>query len=322
MKSAFDASVPARKPKTQIGRAITELSSSDAAEEAQPVTAATTPPVAAPVASAPAAAAPVAAAPAPASPPASPTKEAAPPAAPLRIANNESAAVPRGLISLHQDSPRVTTEWERLAALRERLALASQPRSVGSQPQHTAVAVGKLIEELRARLETAVKDRVDIAQTLEETRNALVRAENELERERRYRAEIEAQAEERGQVAAQAVAEAEALASERDLMLGELAERRRLENEQNLLLNDAEAALNRHRAAHETSARELTDLRELVDLRAAEVADLENRLQSEVAERARLEARCRQLEAQVAHLGEATEALEAIKAMVAPPRLT
>jgi chromosome segregation ATPase len=300
MKSAFDASVPARKPKTQIGRAITELTSpteSAPEEEPQSVPAAT----------------------APAPPPAPPIRETPPPPTPVRRVA-ESAPVQRGPIGLHQETTHVATEWERLAALRERLALAAEPRSVGSEPQHTAAAVGRVIEELRARLEASVKERVDAAHTLETTRSALARAEIDLERERRQRADIESRADERGQVAAQAVAEAEALASERDLMLSELAERRRLENEQTLLLTDAEEALNRHRSAHETTARELLNMRDLLDLRAAEVVNLENRLQGEVSERARLEARCRQLEAQISHLGEATDALEAIKAMIAPPR--
>ncbi|MGH7462621.1 MAG: hypothetical protein ACREMA_16560, partial [Longimicrobiales bacterium] len=131
---------------------------------------------------------------------------------------------------------------------------------------------------------------------------------------------IELQAEERGQVAMQAVAEAEALAAERDLVLGELAERRRLGEQQTALLTDAEAALDRQTVENATTARELAEARELLDLRAAEVADLESRLQSEAAKRGGVEARCRELEAEVARLAESAAALEAIKAMVNPKR--
>lgn len=134
------------------------------------------------------------------------------------------------------------------------------------------------------------------------------------------RADVEAQAEERGQVAVQAVAEAEALAAERDLVLSELAERRRLNDEQAALLADAEAAFERHAAESATTARQLEQAREQLDLRAAEVADIESRLQAEAAKRAGAEARCRELEAEVARLAEAATALEAIRAMLGPQR--
>src|SRR5690606_12112747 len=104
-------------------------------------------------------------------------------------------------------------------------------------------------EELRARLDEAVRDRAEVAGQLEEARAGLAKAETELARERRLRTEVEALAEERRQVADEAVSEAEALAAERDLVLGELAERRRRDDETAALLADAEVALDRHQAA-------------------------------------------------------------------------
>ena len=121
-------------------------------------------------------------------------------------------------------------------------------------------------------------------------------------------------------VAAQAVAEAESLASERDLVLNELAERRRFEDAQAALLADVETALNRRDAEIAAASREASEVREMLELRVAEIADLETRLQAEAAERARVEARCQLLESDNAALAEAADALEAIKAMIGPQR--
>ena len=295
MRSAFETSVSARKPKTQISRVLTEMTGQPAAatesvedigiyhsvQNGLETPAVTTETEAAPEA------------------------QAADP-----VVLRESAAA--------QDAARVSSEWDRLAALRKRLELAAQPPTVSTEPQHTAAAVRKHIEELRARAEGAVRDRAELAKTLEETRNALARAEAELEQERKTRRQIEAQAAEREQVAIEAVAEAEALAGERDLVLGELAERRRLQGEERGLLSDAEAALNRHRAANEAAARELADARHLLDLRATEISDLESRIQDEVAERAKVETRCRELESELARMAQTAEALASIKEMVVP----
>ena len=294
MKSAFETSVSARKPKTQIGRVITEMTTQAGAIESIDDIAEHVPlqnghEFAAAV---------EAAAPAP---------DAEPTADPVTVAREVA-----------QDAARVSSEWDRLAALRKRLELAAQPPTVGTEPQHTAAAVRKHLEELRARAEGAVRERAELAKTLEETRAALARVEAELEQERKLRRQIETQAAEREQVALEAVAEAEALAGERDLVLGELAERRRLQSEERVLLTDAEAALNRHRAANEAAARELSDARNLLDLRASEISDLETRIHDEAAERTKVETRCRELEGELARMAQTAEALAAIKEMVAP----
>jgi chromosome segregation ATPase len=79
---------------------------------------------------------------------------------------------------------------------------------------------------------------------------------------------------------------------------------------------EADAVLARRDAEREAAARELKEARDQADLRTVEIADLEARLQAEAAERARVEARCRELEAEVARLAEASEALESIEAMM------
>jgi chromosome segregation ATPase len=203
---------------------------------------------------------------------------------------------------------------EQIARLRERLAAAAHLRSGAAEPKRTATAVREMVDGLRDRLEASVRERSELAEALEEARATLVRAGADLKQERIAREALEAQAEERRRIADDAVAEAEALAAERDQVLGELTELRRVEGEQTSLLMDVETTLVQRDAERESAARELAEARDLADLRAAEVADLEARLEDEAAGRARAEARCRELEAEIAHLSEAREALESIEA--------
>jgi chromosome segregation ATPase len=205
---------------------------------------------------------------------------------------------------------------EQIARLRERLAAASQPRTGTLEPQQTAAAVHDMVEGLRDRLETTARERTDLARALEEARTTLAQRDAELHRERRAREGFEAQAEERRRIADDAVAEAEALAAERDQVLGELTAHRRLEGEQTSLLTEIETALAERDAEREAAARELAAARDLASLRAAEVADLEARVQDEAAERARAEARCRSLETEIARLSDAREALESIETVL------
>lgn len=302
--NGFNASLPATKPKTRIGRVLTELTSDPpriAVEGVEDdVARLLTEDAAETLTAAPA------------------TQTVPPPRD--RWTRAEAGGLPHETPGSQPDPTRILTGRDRLAALRERLALAARPRSTGNEPKHTAAAVRELIEELRGRLEAAVRERSEIAGELEDTRAALARAGTELERERRSRADVEAQAEERGSVADEAVAEAETLAAERDLMLAELAERRRLDDEQAALVAEAEAALDRHRAESDAAARDLAEMRNLLDLRAMEIADRETRLKAEAAKRAKVEARCHELEAEIARLAEATEALDTINGMVARRR--
>ena len=176
---------------------------------------------------------------------------------------------------------------ERIAKLRDRLAVTAHVPTGAAEPKQTAAAVRDMIEALRTRLEAAIEDRSRLAAELEDARAAAARGEAELRRERKARASLEAQAEERRRIADDAVAEAEALAAERDQVLEEIAELRRLED-QGSLLQEAEAAL----------------------------ADLEVRLQEAQSGRTRAEARGAELEAEVARLSAAGEALEALEALM------
>jgi DNA repair exonuclease SbcCD ATPase subunit len=205
---------------------------------------------------------------------------------------------------------------EQIARLRERLAASAHPATGALEPQRTADAVRNMVDGLRERLETTARERTDLARALEEARAALARSDADLKRERRARQGLEAQAEERRRITEDAVAEVEALAAERDQVLGELTEHRRLESEQTSLLKEVEAALAEREAEQAEAAREVAEARDLASLRAAEIADLKTRLQDEAAARSRVEAKCRELEAEIKRLTEATEALEAIEGVL------
>ena len=287
MSGGFQANVPVRKPRTKIASVISELTSG-------------------------------------------PREDTTPAAPPARDAVADAdASVPRGaavlaaaLVARPSAAPRpraptaaspVSDAREQIARLKERLA-AAQARTGAIEPKRTAAAVREVVDGLRDRLEASARERSELTEALEAARATLARTVTELERERRAREVFEAQAEERRRIADDAVAEAEALAAERDQVLGELAQHRRLEGEQTSLLTQVEAALAQRDAEREAAARELTETRDVVNLRAAEIADLEARLRDEAAGRTRAEAQCRELEAEIARLSEAQEALQTIEA--------
>jgi DNA repair exonuclease SbcCD ATPase subunit len=300
MTGGFDTNVPARKPRTKLARVISELTSGaqDGTEGGE--------------------------APAVVDAPGPVTRDAVPDAGGNRkpdaavAANNPAAAVTRPMTAPWQAVPTGTSPVsggrEQIARLRERLAAAAHPRAGAAEPKRTAAAVREMVDGLRERLEVSLRERSELAKALEEARAALARTGADLQKERRAREALEAQAEERRRIADDAVAEAEALAAERDQVLGELTELRRVEGEQTSLLMEVEAALTQRDAERASAARELAEARELVDLRAAEVADLEARLQDEAADRAGAERQCRELQAEIARLTEAQAALESIEA--------
>jgi chromosome segregation ATPase len=215
----------------------------------------------------------------------------------------------------------VSDAREQIARLKERLA-AAQARTGAIEPKRTAAAVRDVVEGLRERLETSARERSELAEALDSARATMARSAVELERERRAREVFEVQAEERRRIADDAVAEAEALAAERDQVLGELAQHRRLEEDQTSLLTQVEAALAERDAERQAAARELAEARDVTNLRAAEIADLEARLRDETAARARAESQCRDLETEIARLTEAREALQSIEAVLVQRRGT
>ena len=287
MTGGFQANVPVRKPRTKIARVISELTSGppdgaqpggDRVEDVPPTR------------------------------DAGESRGAEVLAAAL-VARPSAAPAPR----MPTPAPPVSDAREQIARLKERLA-AAQARTGVIEPKRTAAAVREVVDGLRDRLESSARERSELAEALDATRATLARTVVELERERRAREAFEAQAEERRRIADDAVAEAEALAAERDQVLGELAQHRRLEGEQTSLLTQVEAALAQRDAERESAARELAEARDVVNLRDAEVADLEARVRDEAAGRVRAEAQSRALEAEIARLTEAQEALQTIEA--------
>jgi hypothetical protein len=303
MTGGFQANVPVRKPRTKIASVISELTAGPP-EPAEPGADRGVENAAPPA-----------------------PEPAADPGAPRDLAVLAASLVARPAVTPPPRAPAavppVSDAREQIARLKERLA-AAEARTGAIEPKRTAAAVRDVVEGLRERLETSARERSELAEALDSARATLARSAIELERERRAREVFEVQAEERRRIADDAVAEAEALAAERDQVLGELAQHRRLEVEQTSLLTQVEAALAERDSEREAAARELAEARDAANLRTAEIADLETRLRDETANRTRAEAQCRELEAEVARLTEAREALQSIEAVLVqrrgPPR--
>lgn len=307
MTGGFESNVPARKPRTKIARVISELTSEpgewgELNEPAEPVDSFNNSDSAQALEDAPRAIRGTALVAHPRSVESVAAEEPASPAAPTAPTAPYTGPLAGGR--------------EQIARLRERLAASAHPATGALEPQRTADAVRNMVDGLRERLDTTARERTDLARALEEARTALARAEADLKRERRARQGLDAQAEERRRITEDAVAEVEALAAERDQVLGELTEHRRLENEQTGLLKEVEAALAEREAEQEVAAREVAEARDLASLRGAEIAELKMRLQDEAAARARVEAKCRELEGEIKRLTEATSALEAIEGVL------
>jgi chromosome segregation ATPase len=298
MTGGFQANVPVRKPRTKIASVISELTAGppEHAEPSAERVAATAPPA---------------------------REAAADAGAPRGPAVLSASLISRPAATPPPKTPAapapVSDAREQIARLKERLA-AAQARTGAIEPKRTAAAVRDVVEGLRERLETSARERSELAEALDSARATLARSAIELERERRAREVFEVQAEERRRIADDAVAEAEALAAERDQVLGELAQHRRLEVEQTSLLTQVEAALAERDAEREAAARELAGARDEANLRAAEIADLETRLRDETTSRTRAEAQCRELEAEIARLTEARDALQSIEAVLVQRR--
>ena len=299
--SGFSANVPVRKPRTKIARVISELTAAPA--EAAPSR--LDPPVVedAPV-------------PVRAADTASHGREILAAALVAKAADTKGARPSAGPRPTPPAATPLAGGHEQIARLRERLAAAAHLKTAAVEPKRTAVAVREVVDGLRERLDASARERSDLAKALEEANATLARAGAELQRERRAREALEAQAEERRRIADDAVAEAEALAAERDQVLGELTQHRRLEGEQAGLLTEVEAALAQRDAERAAVARELAEARDQADLHAAEITDLEARLKDETTNRERAEARCRELESEITRLSDAREALESIEVVL------
>src|SRR5690606_6263329 len=102
-------------------------------------------------------------------------------------------------------SPRLAAGRERVATLRGRLAAAARPPVTEAEPKRAAAAVMEVVEDLRARLDDALRERGELAGALDEAQAQLQRVETELRRERKLREAVEARSEERARVAEEAV---------------------------------------------------------------------------------------------------------------------
>src|SRR5689334_10661921 len=205
MTRGFDANVPTRKPRPKISRVISELTSGAVAgaEDGKGL----------------------------------PAIEEALPAdrlagSQLNVASDAEARRPAAAepSSFAEPSPAAppkrasragSSGRERIARLREQLAVTEHLPPGLAEPKRTAAAVREMVDALRARLQASIEERSQLAGQLEAARTALARSEAELQNERRARASLDAQAMEHRRIADEAVGEAEALAAERDQVLDE-----------------------------------------------------------------------------------------------------
>lgn len=206
----------------------------------------------------------------------------------------------------------------RIAELRGRLAATTRPRVTAAEvvPADATAVVRQAVDELRARLVSALADRDALARSLEATRDELAEAHKELHARSAALEEARSLAREREGVAEDLAAEAEALAEERDQALARILDLKALDEQQTALLADAEEALaDRDRLLAEAD-RELQELASLLDLRAAEAEELSSALEERTRERDVLASRLKALEAEVEGLSGTREALAEIQRLV------
>ncbi|MFZ0487299.1 MAG: hypothetical protein WAL83_09890, partial [Arenicellales bacterium] len=186
MTSGFDANVPARKPHTRISRVISDLTSGpqdgteDREDRAVVEDSAT------------------AVRDAVADPQADTKQNGTPDAAEAANASfarvaGPSTAPPKGMPTAASSS---SGGREQIARLRERLAAAAHPWSGAAEPKRTAAAVRDVVDGLRERMESSVRERSELAEALAEARATLAHTDADLQKERRAREALEAQAEE------------------------------------------------------------------------------------------------------------------------------
>lgn len=206
----------------------------------------------------------------------------------------------------------------RIAELRGRLAATTRPRVTAAEvvPSDATAVVRQAVDELRARLMSALADRDTLARSLESTRDELAQAHKDLHARSVALEEARALARERAGVAEELAAEAEALAEERDQALARILDLKALDEQQTALLTEAEEALaERDRLLVEAEG-ELQELASLLDLRAAEAEELSSALEEKTRERDLLAARVKELEAEVQRLSGTREALAEIQRLV------
>ncbi len=207
----------------------------------------------------------------------------------------------------------------RIEELRWRLKAASSAGKAAEPlaPAGAAAAVRSAMEDLRARLASALSERDHLVRTLESTRDDLRRVSRDLVARSEALDAAEALAAERAQVAEELVAEGEALAEERDQALARILELKSLDEQQTRLLEDVQAALADRDEQLGQRAEENRELIGLIDAQAIEIEELNARLEEHRQERDEAASRAVGMDLELQKLAGTREALSEIQRLIA-----
>lgn len=321
MKSAFDANVPKRKPRTRLGTMLADIEVPEAEAdprptpeveaipeaEANPTQVRTAEPKVDAARAEPAPAQAVVAAKAQAPRTVVAAKALAP--APKRVAAaRPSRAVPGGEV--------VQAGRDRLEALRQRLAVAERVRQPALEPALTADRVRDTVAQLKSRLDEVLTERKGLLTGLEQARQALATAVTDVERERSDRSSADSLAEERGRVADALMAESEALADERDQALARISDLKLLDEEQSAVLQQMEEGLAQRTEELNTAQTHAEGLRSALDATQTDLSLTIGQLEEERDSAARLTREVADLQDQLSHAESAKSALSEIQRLV------
>jgi DNA repair exonuclease SbcCD ATPase subunit len=233
-------------------------------------------------------------------------------------AEPEASARPARPLASPPAAETVLEGRARIDELRQRLAATRKPAITAEavEPGVAARAVRDAVEELRTRLAAALAERDSLAQALETTRDELGQTQRDLAKKVTALGAAEKLAADRARVADDLVAEAEALAEERDRALTRIAELKSLDEGQSRLLAEAEEALAARDAELAAAGTRDAELTAALDARSAEAEELAARLTERTMERDDLASRVALLEAEVARLLGTREALAEIQRLV------
>ncbi len=328
MKSAFDANVPRRKPRTRLGTMLADIETPEVSPE--PEIEASKPKAEAPKAQAKTAEAAVtepkktvpdeAKATVQPQVDSTPADEQATPSARIEAPKALRPAAKRAAVSrATRAAPAgevVQAGRDRLDALRQRLAVAERVRQPALEPALTADRVRDTVAQLKSRLDEVLTERKALLSGLEQARQALASAVSDVAREQNDRAAADALAEERGRVADALMSESEALADERDQALARISDLRLLDEEQSAVLQQMEDSLASRSEELTTSQSDAEALRGTLDATQTDLSLTIGQLEEERDNAARLSRQVADLEGQLSQAENAKSALSEIQRLV------
>jgi hypothetical protein len=209
---------------------------------------------------------------------------------------------------------------EQVQKLREKLDTAKRG-DAAAEPWETAEATKSFVGEFRSRIEALTKERDALSGVLEMTRSDLDRAVSDLASKAKALEASDALGQERMRICEELQSEVDRLVSERDQSLSRIAELKKLDEEQNAMLRQAEdALLQRDHQLQEAASRQ-EELYANLQAKSMEIREVASQLSERTAERDELLDRVRRLEGDVKSLKETRDALKEIKRLIHTARV-